>query len=676
MKPRAIILTILSVLLLSTCGFNSLDTGGLSVTIDQRMYPQTLLPSISMDIDTYDIHGAGPGTASFVELDFTGTSFTIASLVFGEWTITVNGRNADGTIIGSGTATATVHTNQLTEVAVTVTPLSGTGTLDLTVDWNADDTDIPSIDAELIPPVGQSLPLGFTITGGNHGSSLTSGIDTGYHTLIVQLLDNGALTMGAVEVVRIVKDETTYGSFLFDEINKPGGSIQVNITPEMADPLTVEMTGVPDSTEVGQQMQVSASVVESVGNVVYAWYINGASVATGQTYTVSGLEEGIYRIDVTAYTADGLRAGSTTDEFRVGPAAIELTFGGTGTDRGFSAIATSSGGYLMAGLTSSYGAGGDDSFVVMSDVSGNVIWQQTFGGTYDDDRFNSVIQAADGDYVCAGTICMGTNTFRQHVVKLDPAGTVEWEQTYGSGWTYINEIVQTSDGGFITVGQTDETDAWWDCRLRKIDSEGNSEWVKHFAHAQHDEGKDILITEDGGFLIAGVAGIWGAAPYPQAWIIRTDSQGTKLWDVLWGGSDKEVARACSKTSDGAYIVAGSTKSYGLGENDVFLLKISDSGAIIWTKIIEQANTDQAMDMAVSSDGNILIAGYTDSVGAGGYDFMLLELNPDGVLQNVATWGGADNEEATSMTMAGSSEVMLFGWTNSFGAGGSDFYLVR
>jgi hypothetical protein len=183
--------------------------------------------------------------------------------------------------------------------------------------WNAKDTEIPSIEAQLIPASGPAIAPDFTITGANTGTFTSSTIPTGYHTLTLKLLDNGLLTMGAVEVVRIIKDQTTSGTFGFYDINEPGGTIGINITPDMAEPIDVTITGQLEEIEQGSTMTVTASVPEGTGNVVYVWYINGESVETGESYAVSGFPIGVYRLDVTAFTVDGKRAGSTNCMFNV-----------------------------------------------------------------------------------------------------------------------------------------------------------------------------------------------------------------------------------------------------------------------------------------------------------------------------------------------------------------------
>jgi len=293
--------------------------GSIAVTLTDGI-ARTLLPPIDMIPASFDITGTGPGGKTFSR-STTGTSLTISKLVFGTWNVTVSAKNASGTVIGQGTGTATVVTGQQTTLAITVTPISGTGTLDLGVTWTAADVPAPSIDAQLLPSSGSPIPLAFTLAAGSAGC-LKTGIASGYYTLTLKLLDNGVLVMGAVEVVRIVTGQATSGTFDFTQVNKGTGTLIVTITPANADPITVTISGQSATLSAGSSMTVTSSVPAAVGNVTYVWYLNGEPKATGSSASPSfilgdTLSAGFYRLDVTAFTVDGLRAGAATCSFTV-----------------------------------------------------------------------------------------------------------------------------------------------------------------------------------------------------------------------------------------------------------------------------------------------------------------------------------------------------------------------
>ena len=168
----------------------------------------------------------------------------------------------------------------------------------------------------------------FTSATAGQASSSTSGILSGYYTLVIKLLDNGQLVMGAVDVVRIASGATTSGTFAFTGVNTGTGSITVSISPQMNDPITVTLGGQVSELAAGIPMTVTASLPPGLDNVTLVWYLNGVARATGSSYTVNTagqpLAAGTYRLDVTAFTAGGSRGGSATHSFRV-PGTAQVT---------------------------------------------------------------------------------------------------------------------------------------------------------------------------------------------------------------------------------------------------------------------------------------------------------------------------------------------------------------
>ena len=292
------------------------DEGSLVVNI-AALGVKTLLPPIDLTPARYTVSGSGPNGKSFQESTLAA-QVTIPRLSFGDWTITVEALNAAGTIIGRGQGTVTVHAGQTVSLQITVAPLTGFGSLQLTVNWAAADTESPAVTARLLPSSGTAIDLGFTIQSPGTALCSKTGIATGYYTLTLELRDNGVLVMGAVEVVRIVKDQTTSGVFDFSQINAPGGGIAVNITTKLENPIAVSLSGQQAALESGATMTVAVAVPADTGNVVCAWYLNGVAKATGSAYTVgAGLAAGVYRLDAAVFSADGKRAGSATHSFRV-----------------------------------------------------------------------------------------------------------------------------------------------------------------------------------------------------------------------------------------------------------------------------------------------------------------------------------------------------------------------
>jgi hypothetical protein len=295
------------------------QTGAIQLSLGMAA-GRTLLPSIDMTPASYAVSGTGPSGATFT-VTTAQSSVTVPGLAFGQWTVSVSASNAAGTQIALGSGTVSVATGQQSSLAVTVTPLSGNGTLSLTATWIGARVGLPTVSAQLLPMTGSAIPLSFTVGSGS-ATAASATVPAGYYTLTLQLLDNGVNVYGAVDVVRIVKGQTTSGTYDFSASNQVGGSIAVAITPVMSNPLSVSITGQTATLAFGANMTVTAALTGYSGNVTYVWYVNGVSQATGSSASPSftfgsALPVGAYRLDVTAFSTDGLRAGSANASFQV-----------------------------------------------------------------------------------------------------------------------------------------------------------------------------------------------------------------------------------------------------------------------------------------------------------------------------------------------------------------------
>jgi len=255
------------------------------------------------------------------------------------------------------------------------------------------------------------------------------------------------------------------------------------------------------------------------------------------------------------------------------------TFGGEDSDWAFSVIQTSDGGYALAGYTGSYGAGGEDFWLVQTDSAGNEEWNKTFGGEDSDWAF-SVIQTSDGGYALAGyTGSYGAGGEDFWLVKTDSAGNEEWNKTFGgenSDWA--RSVIQTSDGGYALAGYTESYGAGGeDFWLVKTDSAGNEEWNKTFGGENSDWARSVIQTSGGGYALAGITESYGAGGV-DFWLVKTDSSGNEEWNKTFGGEDPDWALSVIQTSDGGYALAGVTESYGAGGFDFWLVKTEGEGA--------------------------------------------------------------------------------------------------
>ncbi|TVQ34862.1 MAG: glycosyl hydrolase family protein [Spirochaetaceae bacterium] len=283
----------------------------------------SLLPDISLDPVAYRLHGNGPAGQSF-DLQTSRALVVVEGLAAGTWAVTVDAFNGSGDHIGRGIGNAAVEAGMAGSLPITVRPLPGPGTLELTAEWPAGALAAAALDARLIGYGGSQLTLPFEL--GSHGAEFSShDIGAGYYTLALQLRDGESVVAGAVETVRIAEGARTAGRFVFSELNVPAAEVEIVITPELDEPLLVSISGSRDSIAAGETMQLEARVGNAAGReLFFAWYLNGNSLGGGPTVALGAdLAAGSYRLDLVAYSSDGLRSGSASHLFSVLPAAAD-----------------------------------------------------------------------------------------------------------------------------------------------------------------------------------------------------------------------------------------------------------------------------------------------------------------------------------------------------------------
>jgi len=298
------------------------------------------------------------------------------------------------------------------------------------------------------------------------------------------------------------------------------------------------------------------------------------------------------------------------------------TFGGNDFDWGYSVQQTSDGGYVITGTTCSFGDPLGDVYLIKTDPNGNLLWQKTFGGS-SDDYGSSVQQTSDDGYIIAGaTGSFGDPIGDVYLIKTDPNGNTLWQNTFGgSGAEYGYSVQQTSDGGYIIAGRTYSFGAKYiDVYLIKTNSAGNLLWQKTFGGNSKDEGYSVQQTTDGGFIIAGMS--YSNARGPDIYLIKTDPNGNQEWQKTFGGSYTDLGFSVQQTSDGGFIIAGWTYSFGAVEEDVYLIKTDSAGNFLWQKTFGGSKGDGAYSVQKTSDGGYIIAGVTESFGAGGQVYLI------------------------------------------------------
>lgn len=344
----------------------------------------------------------------------------------------------------------------------------------------------------------------------------------------------------------------------------------------------------------------------------------------------------------------------------------DRTYGGPNTDLMYSMIQTSDSGYIMTGRTEP-SPGNWDFWVVKTSSEGHMEWNKTYGGLGIDEA-HSIIQTSDGGYAIVGktaSINYTTKYIDIWLVKTDLSGNVEWNRTYGGRYgDDAYSIAQTADGGYIIVGSTSDYYGSIDVFLVKTDLLGVLEWNITFGGSGYDRGKSVIQTIDGGFVFAG-------AYNGNMLLVKTNISGMQQWNLTLTGAEAECV---VQTSDGGYAVASNIGAY----LDFWLVKIDNAGNIQWNQTYGDggANTDAAKSIIQTSDGGYAIAGITYSFGSGASDFWVVKTDSTGNVQWSQTYGGPNYDFPCSIVQTSEGGYAIAGYTNSYGAGGYDFWLIK
>ncbi|MBL4657883.1 MAG: PKD domain-containing protein [Flavobacteriales bacterium] len=344
---------------------------------------------------------------------------------------------------------------------------------------------------------------------------------------------------------------------------------------------------------------------------------------------------------------------------------------------------TSDNGFIVTGQHQSSGAGGCDIYVFRRDACGNLIWFNTYGGAGDDGGM-CIRPTADGGFIASGLAQLGLGNYDCYLMKLDAAGTVEWFQDYGGGNDDRGLQVQaTADGGYIMSGHTTSFGAGgWDAFLVKTDAMGNTQWTRTYGGGGNDYGNYVEQTPDGGYIIMGSTSSFGAEGW-DLWMIKTNANGNIQWNKTYGGVGNEGEHWHTKgviASDGNYVMASYTSSFGAGSNDVILLKTDTTGAVLWAKTYGGTGDDQHRFIRQTADDGFIMTGFSTSFGFGGNDYYLLKTKPNGDLEWSYVYGGGGAEKAMGVQQASDGGYVMSGNATSFAPPGPgelyDAYIVK
>jgi len=318
-------------------------------------------------------------------------------------------------------------------------------------------------------------------------------------------------------------------------------------------------------------------------------------------------------------------------------------------------------------------------FLVILSTSGfSQTWTKTYG-TSNDEEGNVVQQTFDGGYIITGrTFPTNSWDYDLYLVRTDNNGDTLWTKTYGGTGNQTGvDVKQTTDNGFIISGdflslESGNFDVW----LLKTDSNGDTLWTNTFGGSFNDYGSSVFQTDDGGYVIIGSTESYGAGG-SDFWIVKTDVSGDSLWSKTYGGSYHDIAFEAQATSDGGYIIVGYTQLQGFLNSDVWLVKLFSNGEVDWTQTYGGDQDELAYSVNETADAGYILSGYTNSFGSGYEDVYLIKTDIYGDSMWTKTFGGLSNDAGNSVIETAEGDFLVCGNTFSFSEDGDmDLWLIK
>jgi len=410
------------------------------------------------------------------------------------------------------------------------------------------------------------------------------------------------------------------------------------------------------------------------------------------------------------------------------------TFGGTGDEDAISVVQSNDGGFMV--LASTKSMDGDvtgksttdlDYWLLKLDENGEKLWDRTYGGS-EQDKASSISKTSDGGYIVSGFTASIDGDVSENagfhdywIVKINASGDIQWEKSFGFiGQDQAFKVIETAEGGYIAIGfldvgqsggegndATEPNDStrsslhslgdYW---AIKMDSNGNKIWRRYFGGSHVDQGKDVLQTPDGGFLLIGISessdfDITNAYGANDFWAIKINADGDLIWENSFGGSESEFAYSITNTTDGNFIVLGDTRSSDfnistpLGNADVWAVKFNSSnGNIIWENTYGGLEFDSARGIIQLESGKYAIAGNSRSSNNhvednnGSNDAWMFIIDEGGNLEFETNIGGSQIDFANNLTETTNNEIIFVGNTDSndiditINKGGKDILIYK
>lgn len=374
----------------------------------------------------------------------------------------------------------------------------------------------------------------------------------------------------------------------------------------------------------------------------------------------------------------------------------QRTLGGTALDQGNS-ILTLPNGYLISGITFSRNGdvtpaeGEPNIWIVKLDRNGGIVWEKSYGGGRDEIAAN-IVPTNDGGFIVGATTRpifappTDTNFLQWWLFKIDSAGTMLWEKTYGgSAPDNLAWIDIANDGSLYCAGHSSSNDrdfaenkGNYDIWVVKLNASGELLWKKNFGGSDADRATQVKALIGGGCAISGLTSSSNGDMADNhggtdGFVARLSANGDVEWKKTFGTTGGELLNAIEQTSDEGFIAVGLTQGADDPDGDYYLIRLDPAGNVLWERIYGGTERDEAKDVIVLGNQGFHVIGTSastiDSISGrrGQKDFLVYWLNSEGNHPGntmfARMFGGSGDDEVSDLDFAAPGYIAI-GRTNS------------
>jgi hypothetical protein len=337
-------------------------------------------------------------------------------------------------------------------------------------------------------------------------------------------------------------------------------------------------------------------------------------------------------------------------------------FGGDGAECFSDVMETDDGGFLLLGRTESFGIGGGDLWLMKVTDEGELVWERMYDGGGDYDWGSSMVRSQEGGFILlGGTYSRGSGGSDLWLLGVDSSGEMLWDTTFGGPFDDFPSVIKASTSGeFCIAGETGSYGAGsFDAWILWVDAAGNLISQETYGDEHINSARDIELLEDGSIAVLGETFPYGSSR--DMWFFMVDDEGTISHETTYGYAlYNESAWSLTMDPWGGYISVGTTNAFTGHCYDAWLVRLDEEGTVLWDTVYGWGNDDKGIDACITSEGDFLIGGDGSPSLENAFDFFLFEVDSSGVQEWQTTFGSEYLEEMLGMELTSDGGCIMVG----------------